>query len=314
MRKRLLFLYAVCTVLLVGALSPVAKIHATTSLERNLMVGSVGEDVLLLQRLLNKDQATQVATSGVGSFGNETTYFGNLTKSAVIRFQEKYAQEILTPVGLTRGSGYVGPSTRQKINKLLVGEVQPPEQSVQTPETILLRTEPAQGQLGSFLVLQGTGFTNQSYTVVFEDGKTSTARFFDKKTLIFSIPQGVKTGKQEIKLRDAEGVFATNSATLTVLPFGIDEKTVKPIVDSISPTTGGEGTLLTIRGSGFASSNVVATGYGTFTVSSSDGKTLEITLAPGWKTDKPHGVTMPLWIYVQTENGESDPLIFNFQL
>jgi len=42
-----------------------------------------------------------------------------MTKSAVIKFQEKYASEILIPIGLSQGTGYVGSITRQKINQLL---------------------------------------------------------------------------------------------------------------------------------------------------------------------------------------------------
>jgi len=42
-----------------------------------------------------------------------------LTQQAVIRFQEKYASEILTPLGLPNGTGYVGAATRSKINQLL---------------------------------------------------------------------------------------------------------------------------------------------------------------------------------------------------
>jgi len=51
--------------------------------------------------------------------GLVTGNFGSLTNSAVIRFQEKYAFEILNPLGLTNGTGYVGNLTRQKINFIL---------------------------------------------------------------------------------------------------------------------------------------------------------------------------------------------------
>jgi len=47
-----------------------------------------------------------------------TGNFLALTKSAVIRFQEKYATEVLVPIGLEKGTGFVGPMTRVKINQL----------------------------------------------------------------------------------------------------------------------------------------------------------------------------------------------------
>ncbi len=89
------------------------------SFSRNLRFGSFGKDVKCLQYILNQDPKTKLANSGPGSPGNETFFFGPKTFDAVIRFQEKYKKEILAPWGLEKGTGFVGPTTRKKLNQLL---------------------------------------------------------------------------------------------------------------------------------------------------------------------------------------------------
>ena len=70
-------------------------------------------EVRCLQEFL-KQQGPTIYPEGLVT-GN----FLSLTKSAAIRFQEKYASEILNPLGLSKGTGYVGSATRAKINQLL---------------------------------------------------------------------------------------------------------------------------------------------------------------------------------------------------
>lgn len=84
-----------------------------------LKLGQVSEDVKYLQIFLNSDPDTRVADSGLGSPGKETNKFGFLTKKAVIKFQEKYAKEILSPIGYLKGTGKAGAMTLDKINKIL---------------------------------------------------------------------------------------------------------------------------------------------------------------------------------------------------
>jgi len=75
----------------------------------NLSVGSKGDEVTELQKCLTKD-------SEVFPGGNITGYFGQETKAAVIKFQEKYREEILKPAGLEKGTGDVKAKTREKLN------------------------------------------------------------------------------------------------------------------------------------------------------------------------------------------------------
>jgi hypothetical protein len=84
---------------------------------RDLSQGDTGADVMDLQELLNANGFT-VAVSGAGSPGMETEYYGPATAGAVAAMQEAFAADILTPLGLTAGTGYFGASTRAKANTL----------------------------------------------------------------------------------------------------------------------------------------------------------------------------------------------------
>lgn len=79
---------------------------------RDLTNGKTGEDVKELQVWLNNN-GFPVAESGIGSKGNETSYYGRLTRNAVARFQE--AHKIKPSVG------FFGPITRKKLNSIING-------------------------------------------------------------------------------------------------------------------------------------------------------------------------------------------------
>jgi len=75
--------------------------------------GSTGGQVMWVQEFLNGHGFT-VAASGAGSPGNETSYFGALTKSAVAKWQ---AAE-----GVSPAVGYWGPISRAKANSICASQ------------------------------------------------------------------------------------------------------------------------------------------------------------------------------------------------
>jgi len=75
----------------------------------NLSQGSSGTDVMRLQQYLNT-HGCSLAQSGPGSYQNETSYFGPLTKAALICFQKD--------TGVIPATGNLGTLTREYISTL----------------------------------------------------------------------------------------------------------------------------------------------------------------------------------------------------
>jgi plastocyanin len=96
-----------------AAAGPVATNRAGSSscsqVTSNLRTGDSGSQVFLLTQALTTDGELSAAQSAF-----DQTVFG-----AVVRYQEKYADKILVPSGLDRGTGFVGPATRAYMNAQL---------------------------------------------------------------------------------------------------------------------------------------------------------------------------------------------------
>lgn len=87
--------------------SPVTqKLYTFT---RTLKKGDRGGDVVVLQYILKLENCFDYPTL--------TGYYGDITVAGVKRLQEKYANEILKPIGLVIGTGNFGNATMAWINK-----------------------------------------------------------------------------------------------------------------------------------------------------------------------------------------------------
>ena len=127
-----------------------AAFIATSSIG-HLIPGVYSPQVTILQRLLNLNPATMVATYGPGSPGKETEYFGPETFAALKRFQTLYASAILTPWGLSTATGFLGPLTLEKLNEI-AGEI---SQNIPTPNQNNGYTK-LQDPLAAYRVATGT--------------------------------------------------------------------------------------------------------------------------------------------------------------
>ncbi|MSU55554.1 MAG: peptidoglycan-binding protein [Candidatus Taylorbacteria bacterium] len=184
--------------------------------QRNFGLGSRGEDVLNLQKLLNLDSETRVAISGIGSPGQETGSFGYLTRDAVIKFQKKYIKDILLTNQVP--TGYVGPKTLKQLNKLAkaktvvdnrtktnnVSSQLPLPSVVSRAPSVQLRTPaiisvyPDRVRQGDTVTVSGENFSSTGNTVRLRFGQIEDTFYnlpsVDGKTISFTYqPPDVKT-------------------------------------------------------------------------------------------------------------------------
>ena len=113
----------------------------TFQFKSNLRFGSRGSEVKELQKCLAKDPE-------IYPEGEVTGYFGNLTKKAVIKFQEKYRAEILEPFDLEKGTGEVKKLTRNKLNEICFEQ---PEEKIPLKFSLVTVNQPILVEVASLL-------------------------------------------------------------------------------------------------------------------------------------------------------------------
>jgi hypothetical protein len=235
--------------LLLVASGPVtAQTNTASIFTQNLSLGSSGAQVVLLQKLLNTDPDTRIATTGIGSPGNETEYFGSLTRAAVIRFQEKYADDILTPSGLSQGNGRVGAYTRAKLNSLSAHSITPTSPTTTSPIAPTALSTPV------------------DYHV-----KAS------EKTDIYA--GDTKIALVQERLRSAMNSFVSSGGTGTMPAIAVTD-VPSVLVQSITPQSGIPGTPLSIATRGLTGESMVyfGTDYIVRAVSKDSSGTVTLTI------------------------------------
>lgn len=269
---------------------------------RTLSVGDEGQDVLELQKILNSNSQTAVSVSNTrGSYGNETTYFGTLTKDAVIRFQNLHAEEILYSNGLTKGTGFVGKSTLAFLNKTQnnAQETVSSKNSETTPTNSTSNKNTSKSIIPEFLISKtkskadkmlyvGSQHTLQDTAKFYLDGKEMWQRCQTEYTCKLHIDKDTKPGIHTITSNND----LWGSYEITILSSS--EKTPDVDINSISLTKQN-----IIKGSNFSKTVKVYTMYGVYT---SETKNNSFILSFPEDYAKNAKLTKGLF-YIENENG-----------
>lgn len=312
-----------CLLLVFALVIPTFVFSATIDFARNLSLGSRGEDVRALQMFLNSDTETRVTETGAGSLGEETDYFGPATKRAVSKFQEKYKEEVLTPIGLTYGTGFFGRKTREKVATLVNNEkmktpITKPIEPLKIPTdqggVILMFPSQYSGKPGTMITLSGAGFTTSENTIYFgNEHIVKSASSWNGQSITFKVPN-IPKGIYSLLVKNTRG--ESNKGQWFVVTDGV---TQEPKIDSIAPERVIRGGTVTIKGSGFSlNNNIVQYGAGVIkNIASSDGSSLVFNIpqsALTASTSFSTKLSLPMWVYVINENGVSNGKSFILDL
>ena len=334
MKKSLMLITFVLIFLFAG---PVIFSHAFNgNFQNNLKLGDSSGDVLVLQQILNSNPITAVALSGIGSAGQETTFFGSLTKNAVIKFQNLYSSTILASTGLSQGTGFVGQATRAELNKLLLSGktatstnntnnnspaiVSSSTSTSQNNQTILKASSVSVFSVSPYIVIpggnaviNGYGFTSQKNTIYLSGNSIGDFVSTSSREIYFTVPSFLSEGSYEVRVANSNGDSKTGQQGTTLLKVR-NTLPNPPQITSISPLVASTTDTITITGSNFSSdSNLIFSSFGSTTVPSADGTHLQFKLSSfsdlklvtsrllGDTTHPKHSMDVP--IYVITSDG-----------
>ena len=119
-----------------------------------------------------------------------------------MRYQELHAQKILTPLGFSAGTGYVGPSTRAVLSLEGAWSAPTVTEPVVETETIVpnvneadFEADPvvtslsrAQADAGTVITINGRGFTRTDNEIHTNRGIFDDIDSADGRTLVFTFP------------------------------------------------------------------------------------------------------------------------------
>lgn len=259
---------------------------------RTLTVGMSGDDVKNLQIILNSDPVTAIASTGPGSNGQESTYFGALTEAALEKFQQKYAPEVLFPAGIYKPTGVAGSYTRAKLegissntNFSSIGRITsvlpadtamiiPPTSSIQAPQTyyssqylasvdfykkyssgsvpLFLTISKYSVRHGDSVTITGSGFLEANTIYFGQNYHIDNISRIDSNTLTFVVPESVPNGSYAVWVVNKNGSTYKPNASNF---FTIsDSPADPPTISDFYPKTVSptQGAIITISGSGFS--------------------------------------------------------------
>lgn len=239
--RHLFFSIALILLLLLQSPHASAQASASSAFTTTLSLGSSGAQVVALQKILNRDIDTRIASAGAGSPGNETSYFGALTKTAVVRFQEKYASEILAPAELMRGNGRVGYYTRAKLNELSA--------STSTVSAVGANTSVIQ-------VAQPTTASTTTSTSVIAPSVTNYLVSDSEKIDIYAGDAMLENIRGRI-YASINSAIASQSTAPIALPVVTPADVPSVVIGALSPQSGIPGTHVSIQGDGISTNSII---------------------------------------------------------